>query len=139
MNLSDDFKLCYVEDSRAYFTDCPLEKQWGDDWNDAPYEHNAGQPYDTTYENDTRVKHNIMRFPFVSSLVTPSEYVDNSGFSVEDINSGAVAWLRTGREFARLPKVNIFAGATFREFVDKVRQAGGTVYIPFDDEFEIAQ
>lgn len=36
-----DFKLCYVDDGFAYFTTKPLTEQWGDDWNDAPYEHNA--------------------------------------------------------------------------------------------------
>lgn len=38
--------LCYVDGPWAYFTTQPLAKQWGDDWNDAPYEHNAGEPYE---------------------------------------------------------------------------------------------
>ena len=25
---------------------------WGDDWSDRPYEHNAGSPYDSTYEKE---------------------------------------------------------------------------------------
>ena len=29
-----------------YFTS-DLENQWGDDWDDSPYEHNAGPPYET--------------------------------------------------------------------------------------------
>lgn len=37
--------LCYVDGNRAYFTTQPLDQQWGDDWDDAPYEHNAGTPY----------------------------------------------------------------------------------------------
>lgn len=27
-----------------YFTS-DIENQWGDDWDDRPYEHNAGKPY----------------------------------------------------------------------------------------------
>lgn len=44
------YKLCYIDDNGysnqgvAYFTD-NLENQWGDDWDDAPYEHNAESPY----------------------------------------------------------------------------------------------
>ena len=30
----------------AYFTPLALEDQWGDDWDDAPYDCNAGSPYD---------------------------------------------------------------------------------------------
>lgn len=40
-----EYKLCYVEDNFAYFTN-DFENQWGDDWNDRPYEHNAGEPYE---------------------------------------------------------------------------------------------
>jgi len=57
MKLTDnDFRLCFVriayedrEDHEpthvAYFTSQPIVDQWGDDWGDAPYEHNAGPPY----------------------------------------------------------------------------------------------
>lgn len=43
----DKFKLCYIEHNanRAWFTSADLKDQWGDDWNDAPYAHNAGTPY----------------------------------------------------------------------------------------------
>ena len=41
----DEYKLCYVDGNKAWFTN-NFEKQWGDDWNDRPYEHNAGLPYD---------------------------------------------------------------------------------------------
>lgn len=41
------FRLCYIDDdtATAYFTTQPLAEAWGDDWDDAPYEHNAGTPY----------------------------------------------------------------------------------------------
>jgi len=37
--------LCYVSPPWAWFTSLPVEEQWGDDWDDAPYQHNAGRPY----------------------------------------------------------------------------------------------
>ena len=43
--MEEEYKLCYVEGQKAYFTS-NFEKQWGDDWNDRPYECNAGEPYD---------------------------------------------------------------------------------------------
>lgn len=44
------FRLCYADLDRdgaiiAYFTTQPIAEAWGDDWDDAPYEHNAGPPY----------------------------------------------------------------------------------------------
>ena len=39
------YKLCYVSNGVLYFTNKELSEQWGDDWNDHPYEHNAGEPY----------------------------------------------------------------------------------------------
>lgn len=49
--MSDDFKLCYINGSTAYFTTLSLDDQWGDDWDDAPYEHNAGTPYSPCWHN----------------------------------------------------------------------------------------
>ena len=63
------FQLCYVERCsqldirdkdeerthqglRLFFTNADLTKQWGDDWNDAPYDCNAGWPYDDTSTQD---------------------------------------------------------------------------------------
>lgn len=44
----DNYVLCFVKGNRAYFTRKDLDEQWGDDWDDRPYEYNAGEPY---YEN----------------------------------------------------------------------------------------
>ena len=38
-------QLCLVKLPWAWFTTCQLDRQWGDDWNDAPYDCNAGYPY----------------------------------------------------------------------------------------------
>lgn len=93
----------------AYFTPLPLEEQWGDDWNDSPYEYNAGLPYDDVTdevkESETcpGVKYvsksheiTIIRIPFIIkswNTKLPKDYGYNSPFCVDDINRGAVAWM----------------------------------------------
>ena len=105
-----------------YFTD-DMSKQWGDDWNDAPYEHNAEVPYDSetniiyvpvrlTYYAMERLISNWevesdlaedsdtfdklrKKYPNYSNcqLKFPKDYGYNSPFCVDDINHGAVAWI----------------------------------------------
>ena len=115
----NEFKLCYVEDNFAYFTRKELHEQWGDDWNDAPYEHNAGRPY---YDNEDE----ILMVAYRADLQSPCDNFCNSPYSVQDINNGAVAWLydRHGDS-----NVAIHAGCGVEEFIDKVHKANGCVYI----------
>lgn len=87
----------------AFFTPLELEEQWGDDWNDAPYDCNAGVPYD--HGDDHTKKVNIIQIPFWISTENnyvryPLDYGFNTPFCVEDINLGAVPWIfikSTGR------------------------------------------
>lgn len=82
----------------AYFTPINLREQWGDDWNDIPYEHNAGRPYDSDNDNN---KITIILIPFYLNrdymypeVKFPEDYGgSNSPFSVENINLGAVPWI----------------------------------------------
>lgn len=54
----EGYKLCYVNRTlhgdyvNLYFTSKELEDQWGDDWDDVPYEHNAGRPYTPCWHNE---------------------------------------------------------------------------------------
>ena len=155
--------LCYVDSPWAYFTTRPLEKQWGDDWNDAPYEHNAGTPYTPSksfgtvrrnmngrrivrvtkpgatpdedwvegseYDEDGKPEWEIFRIAYDGDLETPREGQRNSPWSVEQINAGAVAWLRTSRWFDGKPVV-IPAGTTLTQFCKLVAEAGGAAYLP---------
>ena len=70
----EEYKLCYVDGNKAWFTN-NFEKQWGDDWNDRPYEYNAGLPYDHWSEllednenvfkrkfKDHEIKHKVLYF-----------------------------------------------------------------------------
>lgn len=112
----------------AYFTTIPLEKQWGDDWNDAPYEHNAGIPYDDiVYGRDENGKVFVESredFPIYKVYFTPKNdvtmpmdysYGGNSPFSVDMINKGAVAWLFNGER-------GIQGGTTLPEFLKIIEE-----------------
>ena len=113
------FALCYVErcerldvrdesddynkqiGMRLFFTSIDLDRQWGDDWNDAPYDCNAGWPYDDTNEgtfpNTIRHEHEILvlnvSYEIGNAPTLPEEYGYNTPFCVETINQGACAWM----------------------------------------------
>ena len=72
------YKLCYIDGAWAYFTKKPItgkDKQWGDDWNDAPYDCNASPPYEDSPGD-------IVRLAFRSELQTPADYHYNAPYSV---------------------------------------------------------
>lgn len=135
--------LCYVSGMWAYFTTKELSEQWGDDWNDAPYELNAGTPYDPTmfhyadgrqeknprdWNEDGTPKWHIVKVAWEGPFETPVEvYSPNSNFSVQDINAGMTPWLKTSNHHEGSP-VQIMAGVTISEFTRLMRVAGGHVY-----------
>ena len=154
----EDYKLCYVDGPWAYFTTQDLKRQWGDDWNDAPYERNAGTPYGPCWHNQpTMLHHNhrghvepgklcrcsccvkdwnedgtpkfgILKVAFTGDLETPDAHCTNSDYSVEMINRGAVAWLVSPSYSDK--QVAIPAGTGLCEFQELVLEAGGMVYYP---------
>lgn len=127
MNESDaQLKLCYVDVPWAFFTDQPIDKQWGDDWDDAPYQHNAGNPY-------THDGQRVIRVAFEADLDTPHEWELNGPYSVQDINKGVVPWLVTSRYSTKNDIIKIFAGCTLAEFVREIRRAGGKAYLEYDE------
>lgn len=122
--------LCYIcpRTRFAYFTEIPLSKQWGDDWDDAPYEHNAGDPYDSDSQSNT---HKIVRLAWEGPYETPAErHGPNSPFSVKSINSGEIAWLTPNGLSSSKNAKPIFAGTTMVDFIKLVQEAGGLVYLP---------
>lgn len=120
--IQNNLKLCYIDGNAAYFTDRPLDQQWGDDWDDAPYEHNAGEPYSHNGEQ-------IYKLYFEGSFDRPEDHHTNSPYSVEMINRGAIAWLRPS-QWGNEHKVLIHAGASVEDFIRLVEESGGTVYLP---------
>ena len=139
-----NFKLCYIEGDTAYFTTQDLDKQWGDDWNDAPYEHNAERPYgpaihyyadgstkksERDWNEDGTPKWEIYTLKFDGyNMETPGYRAANSAYSVDSINAGHVAWL-AGYDSKNKKYVSIQAGASIEEFKHKVRQCGGKIYV----------
>ena len=107
-------RLCFIKDNFAYFTD-NFESQTGDDWNDKPYQYNAGLP--STHSSS------IKRIAFDSPLETPDEKY-NKDFSVNEINSGVVPWLSGENE-----NDSIYAGTRWEEFIDKVISLDGEIYL----------
>jgi hypothetical protein len=128
--------LCYVEGPWAYFTTRDLDKQWGDDWNDAPYEHNAGEPYEP-YRDDQE-HWEIHKIAFEGPYETPAEkYSSYSPYSVEAINNKEIAWLSAEHYTINWPNGRpepIFAGDTMEEFIQKMQAAGGKVYTLLKEE-----
>ena len=123
-------RLCYVEESWAFFTTQPVADQWGDDWNDVPYEHNAERPYEWRPHSEPKAKWEIRKVAWEGPFETPADVAGcNSGYSVEMINRGCVAWLAPSR-WADNPAPPIHAGATLEEFCSAVVAAGGTIYRP---------
>ena len=131
------YKLCYVDGNKAWFTN-NFEKQWGDDWNDKPYEHNAGEPYEywleeiphepPVYEKQYKrheIKHKILFFE--TEDWNDQRPCDMGRYSVEDINKQAVAWVHTS-EF------NILAGTTYENFIDIIEKHNGKIYLPREEK-----
>lgn len=119
--------LCFVKGCWAYFTPKKLSEEWGDDWNDAPYEHNAGEPYGE----------GVVKVAFDADLEQPRDRFLNSPFSVEQINAGEVAWLRSPSWKSGAPVV-IHAGTSIEEFFELVRKSGGEVYVKANNELRDA-
>ena len=124
-----DFELNEKE-LMAYFTLASMDEQWGDDWDDAPYEHNAGTPYDDIWVDDVRTEIEILQVPFAVksynfSLPNDFAYGGNSPFAVTDINHGAVAWIYDAVSRKAKSKYVAIQGGddleTFVEKLDKIR------------------
>ena len=134
-----EMKLCYIEEGCAFFTTQELEKQWGDDWNDAPYEHNAGIPYAPMYYHhsdgtkkrveddweDGNPKWKICKVDFKVDALYPNNTHLNSPYSVEDINKKKTPWVR-------IDDVEIMAGEDLELFISKVTSGGGWVSEPVE-------
>lgn len=124
-------RLCYVDEPWAWFTSKPIEDQWGDDWNDAPYEHNAGDPYAFGPHDERAGKEpwTLVAVAFRGDYETPSTWATNSRYSVQRINQGVVAWLTPSQYRSDTRHPGMFAGATLEEFIAFIEETKGTVYL----------
>lgn len=115
------YKLCYLENLEnfcytLYFADTEPENVWGDDWDDVPYEDNAGIPYCTEKEGDAPIS---FKRVVLSCWLVRTSYTRHhtcSGYSVEEINKKYTSWL----VFDDTP---IFAGYDYDDFIALVQKA----------------
>lgn len=124
----NDPVLCYVDGGVLYFTTQPLAEQWGDDWDDAPYDCNAGLP-STPCDGEAW---EIIEVRYSGDFETPATYAYNSPWSVEQINQRRVPWLQTDRLSPYTGVVQLWAGMTLAEVVRGILEGGGMVYAPID-------
>lgn len=129
--MEEEYQLCYVKGQKAFFTS-NFKKQWGDDWNDRPYECNSDEPYDSWSEliedNENVLKRKWKDHPiYIETLYFETndwnerKPCDVGRFNVEEINKGAVAWVITD-------KYCINAGITMKEFIKIIIENGGSVW-----------
>ncbi|MFP4894887.1 hypothetical protein [Paraburkholderia sp. EG304] len=116
------YALCFVRTPWAYFTRLPLDRQWGDGWERAPYERHARPPYEDA-------AHQILTVAFDGPLLTPDTGDDARALSVNEINRGDAPWLRTQNDVGNAP-VLIVAGVSLERFVELVELSGGRVFAP---------
>lgn len=135
----NSLKLCYVAGGNAYFTTLPIEKQHGDGWHKIPYEHNAGRPYLWRGEEFEKIeKYHVVTIIFKGPFGEPCDGFTNSPYSVYDMNSGRIPWVKFNhymsefgteetRKAAQMQP--IFAGTTLKEFMKRISEAGGEIYM----------
>jgi len=78
---------------RFYLGSQDLEDWYGDDWNDTPYEHNAGEVYD---EFLSPIQYKDVAFPFDWVVTEPADdwhYRGNSPFCKDDFKARRAPFL----------------------------------------------
>lgn len=126
----NSLKLCFVRNGWAWFTSAPLSLQWGDNWDDTPFEYSAGEPYDFHKpKNKKETKHTIIRVAFESEYVTPDLSDSKKKWSVKLINGGAAPWL-SASPWSETKLKAIYAGLSLDAFIKLIRDTGGEVYVP---------
>jgi hypothetical protein len=120
--VSETYRLCYVQAPWAWFTRLPLSHQWGDGWERAPYQREAGPPYDDTPGT-------IVRLAFDGPFIAPQDDPRAPPLSVNDINHGQAPWLRS-EHYEHSAPLAIMGGTTLERFVEIVQCGGGSVFAP---------
>lgn len=121
----DEYKLCFVDDGHAWFTKLSLNDQYGSDWDDAPYEHNADPP-----EEDE----NVLKIIYEAhDFIEPRYGHVNSPYSIEAINKGTIPWLRLRDWNSGKTIVSIYAGCTLKKFMQIIQKNGGKIYLQIEN------
>lgn len=94
--------------------DC--EDYWGDDWDDAPYEHNAGEVYQRYRQGYVE-----FTFPLKYDVCEACNGYFNSPFSKEDMKNRKVPCLTISTE----PEIKIYFGDNIDEISKQITELGG--------------
>lgn len=136
---AEDYKLFYVDPHskrdcpKVYFTTGDIFKECGDDWNDAPWEHNAGSPYC----NKSDAEYFVMRVEDgdYTNMKTPDELgsYPNSIYSVDSINKGLAPWITVSiwrpEERAYEEHAELFpVGLSLKDFIIRAKRCGLTMW-----------
>lgn len=129
------WRLCFVDENVwAYFSNVDPLEMGGDDWNDAPHDCNASEPYPRNGQEVYRV---AFEGPYEmggtqSCHLNPPDVP--YGFSADDLNAQAQPWLYDpgyGETYPK-PKSRIWAGLTLADFIEQVRADGGRIFLPLE-------
>jgi hypothetical protein len=128
------YKLCYISGNKAFFTTQALSKQSGDDWDDVPYEHNAGSPseWHREFDKDTKEWSIAALYFDVPWGKTPCYEHCNSPYSVDMINKKVVPWLIID---SMSDETKCYAGMKYLDFVDAIISHNGKVYADVHQRF----
>ena len=114
-----DFNL-YGNVIKFYLGENDCTDYWGDDWDDAPYEHNAGKVYSEYVKATADVA-----FPLKCDVCEACEGYGNSPFSKEDMKNRKVPCI-TVKYKSRL-SAEIHFEDDFESVLKSVTDCGGTL------------
>lgn len=109
-------KLCFVRGNKAYFTEVPLEEEWGEGWDESPYTIYAEPPEGEGYEDIESVYFEIPD----AKLKLPS-----GKYTIEEINNKEVPWI--SYSVGNLTRY-VYAGTPYKDFVNSIFGDGGDIY-----------
>lgn len=117
--------LKYGNIIRLYYGEDNCSDYWGDDWDDAPYEHNAGEVYPEYVKRYVE-----FAFPLNFAIIEPSDGYFNSPFSKEDMKNGEVPCITISNG----NKLNIYFGDDTDSAFKAIAGFGGVQLASYDNE-----
>lgn len=119
-------RLCFANNGMLYFTEKKLENQWGDGWDDYPYQLSAGLPYED--DNNQIQCIYVKPGPRCSIFLYPSGE-KNKMYSVKDVNGGITPWVMF--DFYGIPReiIKLYAGTSLDECIDLLLKYECRVFI----------
>lgn len=109
-----------------WFTTVDMSLQWGDDWDDKPYDEAAGIPYDTHIREDGGHEGHIVYTLTLpanrDTLLMPCDYANRS-LSACELNSNRAAWLYFRETDGRCDGISVSAKERVSEVLAKFAEA----------------